>query len=86
MAQWAWCSSTSQKMTFKVQPLVQLFRAFCPVTQTQLCLIAVKQGDRIAQLILERIATPDVVEVEDLDSTDRGQAGFGSTGGFGQAA
>lgn len=41
---------------------------------------AVKRGDRIAQLILERIATPDVVEVEDLDATDRGAGGFGSTG------
>lgn len=40
----------------------------------------VKAGDRIAQLILERIVTPDVVEVEDLDSTVRGAGGFGSTG------
>ncbi|KAI9024139.1 dUTPase-like protein [Hyaloraphidium curvatum] len=40
----------------------------------------VKEGDRIAQLVLERIYTPDVVEVEDLDSTDRGAGGFGSTG------
>ncbi|KAI3644834.1 hypothetical protein MP228_010998 [Amoeboaphelidium protococcarum] len=40
----------------------------------------VKEGDRIAQLILERIVTPDVVEVEDLENTDRGVNGFGSTG------
>ncbi len=40
----------------------------------------VKRGDRIAQLILERIFTPDVVEVEDLDATVRGAGGFGSTG------
>lgn len=40
----------------------------------------VKTGDRIAQLILERIVTPDVVEVEELDSTERGAGGFGSTG------
>ncbi|KAJ9115488.1 hypothetical protein QFC22_005246 [Naganishia vaughanmartiniae] len=39
-------------------------------------------GDRIAQLILERIVTPDVVEVDDLDATARGSGGFGSTGGF----
>lgn len=37
-------------------------------------------GDRIAQLILEQIITPDVVIVEDLDNTDRGSGGFGSTG------
>ena len=40
----------------------------------------VKVGDRIAQLIIEKILTPDVVEVEDLDSTVRGEGGFGSTG------
>lgn len=42
---------------------------------------AVNIGDRIAQLILERISTPDVEEVASLPpSTGRGEAGFGSTG------
>lgn len=41
---------------------------------------AVKIGDRIAQLVLERIVTPPVLQVEDLDCTDRGAGGFGSTG------
>ncbi|KAH9938508.1 dUTP pyrophosphatase [Fomitopsis serialis] len=41
----------------------------------------VEEGDRIAQLILERIMTPDVLEVQDLDETLRGGGGFGSTGG-----
>lgn len=40
----------------------------------------VKVGDRIAQLILERIVTPEVVEVESLDETERGEGGYGSTG------
>ena len=40
----------------------------------------VKQGDRVAQLILERIATPEVVAVDDLDATERAAGGFGSTG------
>lgn len=40
----------------------------------------VKVGDRIAQLIIEKIITPEVQEVEDLDSTERGSCGFGSTG------
>ncbi|KZV94014.1 dUTP diphosphatase [Exidia glandulosa HHB12029] len=40
----------------------------------------VKEGDRVAQLVLEKIATPEVVEVEDLDATLRGSGGFGSTG------
>lgn len=43
----------------------------------------VKVGDRIAQLIIEMIMTPDVLEVDDLESTVRGIGGFGSTGGFG---
>eukprot|EP00242_Pyramimonas_sp_CCMP2087_P018582 CAMPEP_0198209828 /NCGR_PEP_ID=MMETSP1445-20131203/17758_1 /TAXON_ID=36898 /ORGANISM="Pyramimonas sp., Strain CCMP2087" /LENGTH=168 /DNA_ID=CAMNT_0043883723 /DNA_START=123 /DNA_END=629 /DNA_ORIENTATION=- len=41
---------------------------------------AVKAGDRVAQMILERISTPEVVEVDDLDDTTRGAGGFGSTG------
>ncbi|KAI3942704.1 hypothetical protein MKW92_029043 [Papaver armeniacum] len=40
----------------------------------------VKMGDRVAQLIIEKIITPEVEEVEDLDSTVRGSGGFGSTG------
>ncbi|XP_016506765.1 deoxyuridine 5'-triphosphate nucleotidohydrolase [Nicotiana tabacum] len=40
----------------------------------------VKAGDRIAQLIIQKIVTPDVEEVDDLDSTVRGSGGFGSTG------
>ncbi len=40
----------------------------------------VKQGDRVAQLLLERISTPSITEVNDLDETPRGKAGFGSTG------
>jgi len=43
----------------------------------------VKEGDRIAQLIIEKIHTPDVLEVQDLDETLRGAGGFGSTGGHG---
>lgn len=40
----------------------------------------IKAGDRIAQLILERITTPPVQEVETLPDTQRGTGGFGSTG------
>ncbi|KAJ0248348.1 Deoxyuridine 5'-triphosphate nucleotidohydrolase [Hirschfeldia incana] len=40
----------------------------------------VKVGDRVAQMIVERIVTPQVLEVEDLDATVRGEGGFGSTG------
>ncbi len=40
----------------------------------------VKEGDRIAQLVIERIYTPEVVEVEELEESVRGAGGFGSTG------
>lgn len=40
----------------------------------------VKRGDRIAQLILERISMADAVEVQELSDTTRGAGGFGSTG------
>ena len=40
----------------------------------------IAQGDRIAQLVLERIATADVEIVETVDETSRGTQGFGSTG------
>ncbi|ODQ55302.1 dUTP diphosphatase [Saitoella complicata NRRL Y-17804] len=40
----------------------------------------IKEGDRVAQLVLERIWTPEVVEVESLEETMRGAGGFGSTG------
>lgn len=41
---------------------------------------AIKRGDRIAQLICEKIQQTDVQEVQDLDDTERGANGFGSTG------
>jgi len=40
----------------------------------------VKVGDRIAQLILEKISMAAIEEVKDLDETVRGAGGFGSTG------
>lgn len=43
---------------------------------------SVQVSDRIAQLIFERISTPDIEEVsyEKLSQTERGAGGFGSTG------
>lgn len=40
----------------------------------------VETGDRIAQLVLEKISMASVVEVESLEQTERGAGGFGSTG------
>jgi dUTP pyrophosphatase len=40
----------------------------------------VEPGDRIAQLVLVRVETGALEEVEELDETVRGAGGFGSTG------
>ncbi|KAI1461911.1 dUTP pyrophosphatase [Annulohypoxylon moriforme] len=41
---------------------------------------AIAEGDRVAQLVVERIYTPEVVEVQELEESVRGAGGFGSTG------
>jgi dUTP pyrophosphatase len=40
----------------------------------------IKSGQKIAQLLIQEVALPEVVEVENLDDTSRGDGGFGSTG------
>jgi dUTP diphosphatase len=40
----------------------------------------VRRGDRIAQLVIARVAEVEFVETPALDRTGRGAAGFGSTG------
>ena len=42
--------------------------------------VDIKAGEKVAQLIIEKIALLDVKEVESLDDTTRGSNGFGSTG------
>ena len=40
----------------------------------------INEGDRIAQLILERCETLPIRELDSLEETERGSGGFGSTG------
>ncbi|CAF1378369.1 unnamed protein product [Adineta ricciae] len=42
----------------------------------------INRGDRIAQLICEKIEMVDLVEEQKLDDTTRGLNGFGSSGGY----
>ncbi|MFI5066866.1 MAG: dUTP diphosphatase [Streptosporangiales bacterium] len=44
-----------------------------------------QRGDRIAQLIIQRVATPVFHEVDSLPGSARGENGFGSTGGHASA-
>ena len=40
----------------------------------------ISRGDRIAQLVIQRFELVEWAEVDDLDSTERGLGGWGSTG------
>lgn len=43
-------------------------------------ILFVRHGDRVAQAMLERVPVVQFVEVEELSDTQRGEAGYGSTG------
>lgn len=40
----------------------------------------IKRGDRIAQLIVSKVYTANLVQVENLNHSHRGEGGFGHTG------
>ncbi len=40
----------------------------------------VNHGDRVAQMIISKFEQPELVEVQELTDTDRGEGGFGHTG------
>ncbi len=42
--------------------------------------VTVERGERIAQLVITPVARADLEEAEDLEPTERGEGGFGSTG------
>jgi len=44
--------------------------------------VVLRRGDRIAQLVVQRVARARFEEVSELPSSDRGAAGFGSSGGW----
>jgi dUTP pyrophosphatase len=45
--------------------------------------VELRRGDRIAQLVIQRVETATFVEVDGLPDSVRGAGGHGSTGGFG---
>ena len=45
--------------------------------------VTLRRGDRIAQLVIQRVEKARFVEVERLPGSARGEGGYGSTGGFG---
>jgi dUTP pyrophosphatase len=42
--------------------------------------IHIEKGERIAQLVIQQVPVVTLVEVDELDETDRGACGFGSSG------
>jgi dUTP pyrophosphatase len=42
--------------------------------------IKIERGDKIAQLVIQRVERADLEEVDELPDTSRGSGGFGSTG------
>jgi dUTP pyrophosphatase len=47
--------------------------------------IELRRGDRIAQLVVQRVERARFVEVGELPGSVRGDGGYGSTGGFGRS-
>lgn len=43
--------------------------------------VTVERGDRVAQLVVQRVEPAELVETDDLPPSPRGAGGFGSTGG-----
>lgn len=40
----------------------------------------IKKGQKIAQMLIQKVEQPEVVETDVLEETNRGERGFGSTG------
>lgn len=40
----------------------------------------IEPNERIAQMVIKPVETPELIETDELDSTARGEGGFGSTG------
>ena len=50
------------------------------VNQDRKAPVTLERGERIAQLVVQAVATVDLVEVQELSASERGAGGFGSTG------
>lgn len=48
-------------------------------------LVAIRRGDRVAQLLVQEVGRIEWEVVDDLDETERGPSGFGASGGFGHS-
>ena len=44
--------------------------------------VVIRRGDRVAQLVIQQVAHAELVEVDSLPTSQRGDTGHGSSGGF----
>ena len=44
--------------------------------------VTIRPGDRVAQLVIQQVAHAELVEVDSLPTSQRGDTGHGSSGGF----
>ncbi|MFC6012590.1 dUTP diphosphatase [Nocardia lasii] len=58
----------------------------CLINHDPRTAIELRRGDRIAQLLVQRVELVDFAEVDDLDETARGSGGYGSSGGHASLA
>ncbi|MFC9896377.1 dUTP diphosphatase [Nocardia sp. NPDC127579] len=58
----------------------------CLINHDPRTAIELRRGDRIAQLLVQRVELVDFVEVDALDETARGAGGYGSSGGHAMLA
>ncbi|TCJ89596.1 dUTP diphosphatase [Nocardia alba] len=58
----------------------------CLINHDPRTAIELRRGDRVAQLLVQRVELVDFAEVDDLDDTARGTGGYGSSGGHASLA
>ena len=51
-----------------------------PLVNLSNVVVHIHPGDRIAQLVVNKIEQPEIIVVDELEETVRGEGGFGSTG------
>ncbi|MBS1643305.1 MAG: dUTP diphosphatase [Bacteroidetes bacterium] len=42
--------------------------------------VTINNGDRIAQMVIQKVEQVELIEVQELNTTERGEGGFGHTG------
>ena len=57
-----------------------ILRFSCDYTYSKVQKFVIKKGTRIAQMQIIKVPQVELVEVDELSETDRGEGGFGSTG------